>query len=227
LPSRRLAVSVEGGPGIVWQSTSLALKLFWRRLPLMILANAVWLLLSLLVVTWPAATAGLFYLAAGVVREELDDASQETRFAAFWAGFRAHGVRSTLLTSIVVLGLGVIVMALLFYGRSPVEPLRWLVGPIGLVGLVWVAAQLYVYPLLLKRPDLGPLGVLREAMLIAVAYPLVTIPLLLTSLILAVAAAILLGPVLLVFFSAMAMLQTVTLRLLLVERGEIAVDATS
>ena len=192
----------------------------------MVLANAVWLLLSLLIVTWPAATAGLYTLAASVVREELDDATRETKFAEFWAGFRAHGVRSSLLTLVLVFGLGVIVVALLFYGRSPVEPLRWAVGPIGLIGLVWVAAMLYVYPLLLQRPALGPLGVLREALLIAVAYPLVTIPLLLTSLILAVAAAVLLGPVLLVFFSAMAMLQTVTLRLLFVERGEIAVDAS-
>jgi uncharacterized membrane protein YesL len=191
----------------------------------MVLANAVWLLLSLLIVTWPAATAGLYTLAASVVREELDDATRETKFAEFWAGFRAHGVRSSLLTPVLVFGLGVIVVALLFYGRSPAEPLRWAVGPIGLIGLVWVAALLYVYPLLLQRPALGPLGVLREALLIAVAYPLVTIPLLLTSLILAAAAAILLGPVLLVFFSAMAMLQTVTLRLLFSDRGEIAGDA--
>jgi uncharacterized membrane protein YesL len=193
----------------------------------MVLANAVWLLLSILVLTWPAATAGLFSLVASVVREEFDDATHETRFSEFWAGFRAHGVRTTLLTLIVVLGLGVIVVALLFYGRGPTEPLRWLVGPIGLIGLVWVAAQLFAFPLLLQRPDLSPVGVLREALLIAVSYPLVTIPLLLTSLILTAAAAILLGPVLLVFFSAIAMLQTVTLRLLLIERGESAGDIPS
>lgn len=219
-----VVIACQGGSRIVWQSTGLALKFFWRRLPLMILANAVWLLLSVPIVTWPAATAGLYTLTASVVREELDDATHETKFTVFWDGFRAHGVRATLLTLMGVGGVGIVAVGLRFYSLSALEPFRWLVGPIALIGLVWIAAQLFVYPLLVQRPELGPVSLVREALLTAIAYPLVTIPLLLTSLVLALAAVILLGPVLLVFFSAMAMLQTVIVRLLLVERGEIAVD---
>jgi uncharacterized membrane protein YesL len=180
------------------------------------------LLVSVPIVTWPAATAGLYFLVRRVVEEELDHVPHETRIGDFWTGFREYGMRSSLLASISVAGLIAIAVALIFYSRSPVEPLRWLVGPIVLIGLVWIAAHLYAYPLLLQRPEIQPLAVMREALLTAIGEPLLTIPLLLTSLILAAAAAILLGPVLFVFFSAMALLQTVILRNLLIAHAEIA-----
>ena len=47
---------------MVGSSVSIAARLYWRRLGLMVLANVLWLLLSVLVVTWPAATAGLYAL---------------------------------------------------------------------------------------------------------------------------------------------------------------------
>ena len=186
---------------------------------MLVLANIVWLLVSLPIVTWPAATAGLFFLARRVVEEELDHAPHETRIGHFWVGFKEHGVRSSILTLIGLGGILAIAVSILFYGRSPVEPIRFLIGPLALIGLVWIAAQQYVYALLLQRPAGRPLQIVREALSIAVGHPLLTISLLITSLILATAAAVLAGPVLLVFFSAMAMLQTVTLRRLLISRG--------
>ena len=75
-------------------------------------------------------------------------------------------------------------MALVFYGGSAQEPLRWLVGPIGLVGLAWITAQLYVYPLLLQRPESRPWEIMREALLMALGYPLSSLSLLLTVLVL-------------------------------------------
>lgn len=178
----------------------------------------VWLLVSVPLVTWPAATAGLFTLVRRVVQEEVDGAPHETRLGDFWTGFREHGVRATLLTAIDLIVIVAIVVALIFYSQSPAEPLRWLIGPIGLVGVVWAGTQLYLYPLLLERTERTPLQVLREAFLTALAFPPVTLSLLATSTILAIAAAVLLGPVVFVFFSAMAMLQTVTLRQLLLSR---------
>jgi hypothetical protein len=149
-----------------------------------------------------------------VVQEELDDAPHEARIDDFWAGFRELGLRSSLLTALDLAGLIVIVVALNFYGRSDREPLRWLSGPIGLIGLVWLAAQLYV------RTD-RPWEIVREALLLTIGYPLSTFSLLLTSIVLLVAAVALAGPVLFVVFSAMAMLQTVALRHVLLQRAEI------
>jgi uncharacterized membrane protein YesL len=206
---------------MVWDSVSTAARLFWRRIGLLVLANLLWLALSLPIITWPAATAGLFTLVRRVVAEELDGAPYEARIGDFWEGFKAHGVRGSLLTLLDLAGLSVIVVALNFYGRNAAEPLRWLIGPIVLVALVWLSAQLYVFPLLLQRLAYRPWEIMREALLIALAYPLSTLSLLLTSLIVAVAAVVLAGPVLFVFFSAMAMLQTVALRQVLIQRGKI------
>ncbi len=206
---------------MVWESVSTAARLFWRHLGMLVVANILWLLLSLPIVTWPAATAGLFYLVRRVVQEELEASPSEAHLSDFWIGFRRHWLRSSLLTAIDLAGVGVIVVSLVFYGRSTAEPIQWLVGPIGLVGLAWLAAQLYVYPLLLQRPGTRPWEIMREALLMAIGYPLQSVSLLVTVIVLFVAAVALAGPVLFVIFSAIAMLQTVMLRRILIERGEI------
>jgi uncharacterized membrane protein YesL len=205
---------------MVWECVSTASRLFWRHLGMLVAANILWLLLSLPIVTWPAATAGLFYLVRRVVQEELDAPAQDARLGDFWDGFRQHWRRSILLTVIDLVGLGVIAVALVFYGGSTDEPLRWLVGPIGLIGLAWITAQLYVYPLLLERAGSRPWEIMREALLVAIGYPLSSLSLLVTVIVLTIAAVALAGPVLFVYFSAIAMLQTVMLRQVLLQRGE-------
>jgi len=188
---------------------------------MLVVANILWLLLTLPIVTWPAATAGLFYLVRRVVQEELDAPLQEARLADFWEGFRKYWLRSSLLTALDLVGLGLIVVALVFYRGSREEPLRWLVAPIGLIGLAWITAQLYVYPLLVERTGSRPWDIMREALLMALGYPLSSFSLLVTAIVLAIAAVALAGPVLFVFFSAIAMIQTVMLRQVLLQRGEI------
>jgi uncharacterized membrane protein YesL len=206
---------------MVWESVSTASRLFWRRLGMLVVANILWLLLSLLIVTWPAATAGLFYLVRRVVQEELEASPHEARLSDFWDGFRRHGLRSSALAAIDLAGVGVIAVALVFYGGSTREPLRWLVGPIGLVGLVWITAQLYVYPLLMQRMGSRPWEIMREALLVVLGFPLSSLSMLVTILVLLIASIVLAGPVLFVIFSAIAMLQTVMLRQVLLQRGEI------
>jgi hypothetical protein len=61
---------------------------------------------------------------------------------------------------------------------------------------------------------------MREALLMALGYPLSSLSLLVTVIVLTIAAVALAGPVLFVFFSAIAMLQTVMLRQVLRQRGE-------
>ena len=205
---------------MVWVSVSTASRLFWRHLGMLVVANILWLLLSLPIVTWPAATAGLFYLVRRVVQEELEASPQDARLGDFWEGFRQYWLRSSLLTVIDLAGLGLIAVALVFYWGSTAEPLRWLVGPIGLIGLAWITAQLYVFPLLLERAGSVPWAIMREALLVAVGYPLSSLSLLVTVLVLTIAAIALAGPILFVFFSAIAMVQTVMLRQVLLQRGE-------
>ena len=205
---------------MVWEIVSTATGLFWRHLGMLVVANILWLLLSLPIVTWPAATAGLFHLVRRVVQEELETSPRDANLGDFWDGFKRYWLRSSVLAAIDLTGIGLITLALIFYGGSTQEPLRWLVGPIGLVGLAWITAQLYVYPLLLQRPGSRPWEIMREALLMALGYPLSSLSLLVTVLVLLIAAVALAGPVLFVFFSAIAMLQTVALRQIAIRRGE-------
>lgn len=206
---------------MAWESVSTAATLFWRHLGMLVVANILWLLLSLPILTWPAATAGLFNLVRRVVQEELDASPHDANLGDFWNGFRQYWLRSSVLSAIDLAGVGVIAVALIFYGSRTQEPLRWLVGPIGLVGLAWLTAQLYVYPLLLQRPGSRPWQIMREALYVALGYPLSSLSLLVTVLVLLIAAVALAGPILFVFFSAIAMLQTVALRQVVIQRGEL------
>jgi uncharacterized membrane protein YesL len=211
---------------MAWDLLMLALRLLWRRVGLLLLANLIWLGLSLLLITWPAATAGLFYLARRVAEEELTADPQPATIDDFWIGFRQYWRRSSILAIGDLAGLALIVLALRFYGASTITPLSWLVGPITLIGLAWAGAQFYIYPLLIQRPDARPWAIAREAFLMAISYPLNTFSLLLTVLFLSIAATILAGPILLIFFSFIAILQTIMLRSILAQRGEIALMLT-
>jgi uncharacterized membrane protein YesL len=206
---------------IAWDCLTTTLRLVWRRLGLLLAANVFWIALSLPIVTWPAATAGLFYLIGRVVKEELDFEPRYARISDFWEGVRQYGWRGSQLALLDLLALLIVGVALRFYSQSPTEWLRWLVGPIGLIGLACMGAQLYLYPLLIQRPERSIWALAREAFLIAISYWVYTLSLLVTAIVLAIAAALLAGPVLLVFFALLAMFETVALRLVLVHRGEI------
>lgn len=206
---------------MVWESVATTARLLWRRLGILLVGNILWLGMSLLIFTWPAATAGLFHLVNRIIEEELDFATSRARVGDFWEGFRHYGPRSSVLSVINLACFLLIFSALLLYLTQLSDPLRWLAGPVAVIGLAWLGAQIYLYALLLHRPDTGPVRVLREAFLIAISYPLYTGSLLITSLILASVAIALAGPILLIFFSAMALLQSISLRLIRIAHGEL------
>jgi uncharacterized membrane protein YesL len=156
-----------------------------------------------------------------VVGEELDFEPRYARLSDFWDGFRRYGWRASLLSLIDLLALLAIVVALRFYAQSAIDWLRWLIGPISLIALAWAGAQLYLYPLLIQRPERPAWQLAREAFLIAISYSIYSLSLLATAIALAIAAALLAGPVLLIFFSLLAMFETIALRLVLIHRGEI------
>ena len=207
---------------MAWEVMQLALRIFWRRLGLLLLANVAWLCLSLLIVPWPAVTAGLFTLVKHIVAEELGADPRQASMRDFWEGMRRYWLRSSLTALLDLFCLGLLVIAMRFYGESQIEVLSWLIGPITLIGLVWTGAQLYIFPLLLHRTERSVIDIIREAFLMAMSYPLLSSSIALTSVMISIGSIVLAGPILLVFFSFMALLQTITLRSVLVQRGEIA-----
>jgi len=212
---------------MAWPTYLLALKIFWRRIGLFLTANLLWIAMRLPIVTWPAATAGLFYLARRVADEELLADPKPAVIGDFWRGFREQWRRSSLLSVGNLALLGVMLVALRFYSTSSIPLLNWLVGPISLCLIVWAGMQLFLYPLLIQRPDHSPWAIAREAFLITISYPLNAALTLLTTLILLIGALFLAGPILLIFFALLAILQTVGLRALLAQRGELQMQLSA
>lgn len=211
------------GKKSVSASTSffLALRLFYRRLGIFLAGNVLWILTSLPLVTLPAATGALFYLAHRVVLEERQREPRYARINDFWAGFRAYGWRSTLLVFLDLLILAVIVAAFQFYLNSSLEPLRWIAGPVFLILIVWLGMQLYLFPLLIVFPDQPIKAIVRRAFLLVIVYPLYALLLLVWLILLTIICLALAGPVLLLLFALLALAQTVALRVLRVAQGEI------
>ena len=185
-------------------------------------ASLIWLGLSVFVITCPAATAGLFTVVLRIVHDELDADSELAHIKHFWIGVRTDWNRGTKLGAANTICLALIASSLWFYGSSPSDPPRWLIGPLALLGLAWIGAQLYMFPLCVLRTQISAKEILTESCLMAISYPLNTGSLLLTLSFVAVGVAILAGPLVLVFIAFAALVQTLALRAILVHRGEIA-----
>lgn len=131
--------------------------------------NIAWLLLSLLIVTAPAAWAGLTRLGYHMHRHPTAE------FDQFWQGFRAN-LRLTLLLAIIGFILVFINVSNLFVYRFATgweaTALRafWIAAL-----LIWFAPQLYVFPILhaMEQPSLR--GAYRNAFVMMLLNPLFTL----------------------------------------------------
>lgn len=199
----------------------IALRLFYRRLGILLTANLLWIVTSLPLVTLPAATGALFYLAHRVVLEERQRDPHYARPGDFWVGFRRYAWRSTALWVLQLLSLAIILVAVRFYVFGPVQQLRWLVGPVILILAAWLGVQLYTFPLLILFPQQPLPKLIRQAFLYFLKYPFYTLLLVVWLIILTFVCTLLAGPVFLVLFSLLAVVQTMSLRVLRVREGNI------
>lgn len=209
-------------PNMAWTIVTLSARLFYRRLGLFLLANLLWLLTSLPLVTMPAAAGGLFYLVSRVIADERDLDPDEASINDFWVGFRRYWGQCSLLGFLDLAIFWLLSFTAYFYWQSAVESLSWLVGPLLILLLTFISMQLYLFPLRIVYPNEGVGSILRRAFLWVLAKPMDSILLVTWLLILTVVCLTLGGPVLFVLFSAMALVQTYALRVFRIERGEIS-----
>lgn len=208
---------------MAWSIFTLAARLLYRRLGIFLGGNLLWLLFSLPLVTIPASSAGLFYLAYRVVREERALDPEYARLGDFWTGVRRFGARATRLALVNLALLGLLLVALRFYWTNEVEWLQWLSGPVVVVGLVWVWVQLYLFPLLIVSPEDSLLQIARRALFFALSHPLDNSLLSVWLSIVAFVSTLLAGPVIFLLSAFVALTQTVALRVMRVQSGEIEV----
>ncbi len=133
-----------------------------------ILANLLWVVLALPLITLPAATAGLFAVMSRRARGQ-----QPELFRVFFGAMRQYWWRALALALADVLLFGLIAVNLrLFPLMSITDPLAWMSGSVTLAaGLVLLLANLYVWPLLILFDlPLRPLATM--ALKLVFAHPL-------------------------------------------------------
>ncbi len=128
-------------------------------------ANLLTLALLLPIVTGPPALAGLhnlgFRLANGK-RIGLD---------FYWEGFRGYFLDSWKLAAFNLLIFGVLGVDVWFY-LSRVQGVWQFVGFVGAwMLLIWALAQLYTFPLMVRQEERGLFLLLKNAVLLTLAYP--------------------------------------------------------
>ena len=169
---------------------------------LYIWANLLWALLSLPIITAPAAWAALVYMSRCAYLNStvsLDD---------FWQGFRANLKRGAVMALLNVLVLGINIWNLLAY-QNQASALALGLRAVWLLALAaWILLQFYMWPLLyeLKQPSL--LGAFRNAAVMILRNPLYSFTLFIIILLLGIISTVLVGAWVLVTASALAALSS-------------------
>lgn len=211
---------------MAWTIVTISARLFYRRLGIFLVANLLWIITSLPLITMPAAAGGLFYLMSRVIAEERDLDPDEATISDFWAGFRGYWKKFSWLGFLDLAAFLLISFTGYFYWLSIVEPLSWLVGPLVILLLTFLGMQIYLFPLRLAYPSESVGAIFRRAFFLVLAKPMDSMLLVSWLLILTVVCLALGGPVLFLLFSAMALVQTFALRVIRIERGEIPAAKT-
>jgi len=184
----------------------------FRRIGLLLIVSLLWWLLSLPLITWPPATAGLFY----VVQRLTDiNVSEQTTWRHFFEGFRQYWLVSWQLTAINVALGGVIVVSLLFYlGRSEFA-LRMISVPVFYILLLWLGVQLYLFPLLIMQQPKQIKLIFKNALILSLRNVSFSLVLWLLLLSMALVISTLTGPLLIMLVAYLAVAQTLALQALL------------
>lgn len=185
------------------------LRVFWQGLRhlnhrgyIYIWANFLWFVLSLPVITAPAAWAGLIKMSRAAYLTPTADLND------FWEGFRENLKRGALMALLNVILVVVNVSNLMAYqdqtGLSALlMRIIWI-----LTLVIWIVLQLYMWPLLyeLKQPSLS--GAMRNAAVMILRNPLFTVGLSLGVLLIIIAGTVITVSWLLITVSAIAAIST-------------------
>jgi len=178
----------------------------------LIVANLLWLALSLPVVTAPAALAGLYYFAGLVVRGE------DPPLSSFFAGLRQHFVRSWALAALNLGLLAVLLVNLFFYLGQANEWIRIFAIPMFYLLVLWLCVQTYLFPLMLasessekegkNKNGMNPLPIFETAVRLTLAEPVYSVVIALAVLAWIALNVALAGPVLVLTMAGVAVIHT-------------------
>jgi uncharacterized membrane protein YesL len=187
-------------------------RLTFQKIGLLLTLNILWWLFTLLIVTWPPATAGLYYVARRLANP---DESEQTTWRDFFVGFKLYWLKSWQLTAVNLVIGGVILFGFRFYLGLEDSLLGWVAAPIFYILLVWLGLQLYLFPLLIEQTDKLVRLIFRNAFVLLLGHVGLSVWLSLLLLSIILVASVLTGPVLLILISFLAIAQTLALQSIL------------
>lgn len=131
----------------------------------LVIANLLWFVLTLPIITAPLAAAGLYYSTNQLAHRK--QVSWRTFFEGFH-GRSAAGLRWSLLNLVAILG---IVANVWFYGNVRASWGGWVQGLfVGLL-ILWLLLQVYTFPLLLEQQEQRMRQALRNSLVLFIRKP--------------------------------------------------------
>ncbi len=156
------------GMGILWFLISVTLPyvVLWLSDKFNLSAPLTLLLVAASFIPAPPATAAIYYVTSHIAREK------RIEFGYFWEGLRNFFWSSWKVTILVLLSGAILFVDIWFYSKG--EGLLFTI--ISLLGVwllaFWTAVQVYLFPLLVSREQMGFVTMLKNAALLTLAYPL-------------------------------------------------------
>jgi len=142
-----------------WQVFRKTLSDLWDEMYLLVMVNVLWVALSVLLVTGPPATAGLFVLTHRLARGE------SVGLRDFFEGFRRYFWRSWLWA--IVAGAGFFILgsdAVLMGSLSSADYVIFIQGFFLMLLFLWAFVLLYAFPLVLEQEQPSLRLALRNAL---------------------------------------------------------------
>lgn len=195
-----------------WLVFMAAARLTFQRIAVLLIANILWWLFSILIITWPPATAGLYHVVRCLTDQKVAD---QVTWRDFFVGFRTQGWLAWQLMALNVAAGLILMVGFQFYFNQTYLILRLIAAPIFCLILLWAGMQLYLFPLLIEQKNKQLRLIFKNAYLLVLknlVFSLV-LGLLLISVILV--SSTLTGPLLLILISFLAVAQTLAMQRLL------------
>ncbi|MBI5961319.1 MAG: DUF624 domain-containing protein [Chloroflexi bacterium] len=152
-----------------------ALDVFWETLRDwyngmvgLAVMNFVWLILSLTVILLPPATAGMV-----VVTNSLAHGTG-AHFSDFWSAMRRYAWTSYQWALVNITVGGIFAVCFSFYGAAGSVLGISMQALFAAAGLVWIAAQFYLWPFLIEQDNKRLRLALKNALFLTLANPLYT-----------------------------------------------------
>ncbi len=138
----------------------------YHNLGELMVVNFLWFVFTLLIVTAPPAAAGLYFTTNRLAKEK------SAGWRTFFEGFREHlwmSYRWFLANAVVI---ALLVISFIFYGNVQTWWGGLLQGITLMMGVLWLLALIYTFPLLLEQSDRRLVVALRNSMVLYASRPL-------------------------------------------------------